>query len=221
MKVLLDVQTELSLPGGGASVETLVRRAHELGLHGIAVADRRTLAAAPALIAAAAQVGLEIRVGLRQAMTDVPGLDPLLFPLAGESWTTLAALAELPALTAADLARADRLAVLAVIADSSDGTRDPASPRPKAFDHLGAALRGLKATLGNRLFLAVPDIAPSGLAPLQVALGRDLDLPCVLAPSVHSVEIEDAPLHRLLVLIRGDHESDGETPRPGRPAALS
>src|SRR6188768_4075596 len=83
MKVLLDVQTELSLPGGGASVETLVRRAHELGLHGIAVADRRTLAAAPALIAAAAQVGLEVGVGVRQAMADVPGLDLLLFPLAG------------------------------------------------------------------------------------------------------------------------------------------
>src|SRR6188474_2585199 len=115
MKVLLDVQTELSLPGGGCSVEALVRRAAELGLHGIAVADRRTLAAASALIAAGRQAGLEVKVGLRQAMADVPGLDLLLFPLAGGSWTALAALAELPALTAADLARAGQLAVLAVI----------------------------------------------------------------------------------------------------------
>jgi hypothetical protein len=222
MKVLLDVQTELSLPGGGCSVETLVRRATELGLHGIAIADRKTLAAAPALVAAGGQAGLEVRVGLRQAMAEVPGLDLLLFPLQGGSWTALAALAELPALTAADLARAGQLAVLAVIDEESASGRplDPSSPRPKAFDHLGAALRSLKAVLGDRLFLAVPDVVTSGPSSLQVALGRDLDLPCVLAPSVHSVEIEDAPLHRLLVLIRGDHESDGETPRPGRPAAL-
>ncbi len=221
MSVLLDVQSELSLPDGGCGIAALVRRAAELGVRGLALADRGTLAAAPAFVRAARDAGLEPRVGVRVALAASPGIDLLIFPRRPAAWALLTGLACRSRLAPADLARVlgggggngpDLVRMLAIVRVPRPTGEAPPSEEARA----SVAVRALRAQLGNSTpALALPD---PRLAAALVELGRDLGLPSVLAPPVHIVETEDALLHRLLVLIRGDHEGGGGAPRPGRPA---
>ncbi len=210
MKVLLDIQTELSLPEGGCGVEPLVRRAAALGFRGLAVADRDTLAAGPSLLRAAAGTGVEVRLGLRRRAEGAPGLDLLIFPRVTSAWPAMARLRDAEEVGPKDLADAggeDALKVLAVF-------RPHLTLVGAQADRALPVLRAMRAVLGRELALAVV----SEQRAMPAGLGRDLDLPLVLAPRVNNVEIEEAMLHRILVLIRGDHEGGGATPRPGRPA---
>src|SRR5688572_29205924 len=218
MKVLLDIQTELSIPEGGCGVETLVRRAVALGVRGLAVADRDTLTAGPSLLAAAAAAGLEVRLGLRRQALGAPGLDLLVFPRTASAWPGLVQLLDRPAIGPEDLADAGGEAVLQVLTVFRPPHWTQAGP---LADRALPVLRRLRAELGRGLALAVENVSENIQGAMPAGLGRDLDLPLVLAPRVHSVEVEEAMLHRILVLIRGDHESGGATPRPGRPARAS
>jgi hypothetical protein len=211
MNVLLDVQSELSLPDGGCGIEALVRRAAELGLTGLALADRGTLAAVPAFVRAARTAGIEPRVGVRITVGGAEDLDLLVFPRRPEALSALGGLAGVESLSASDLERAggaEALIGLAVVSPPSSGNG-------AALERLRAPLRSLRSVLRpGGLALAIPNAHSSML----VELGRELALQNVLTPPVHIVEAEHALLHRLLVLIRGDHESGGDAPRPGRPA---
>jgi len=222
MGLLLDIQSELSLPEGGARIDALIRRAAALGIRGLALADRGTMAAAPAFVRAARAAGIEPRVGVRLGVKGSPGLDLLVFPHCESAWSVPATLARRGEVSPGDLAAAiphpgsgaDLLRVLAVL----DRSRS-ALLAPDQASRLATTLALVRAAVGpGALALAVPD--PRSASWL-VELGRDLDLPCVIAPPVDIVEVEDALLHRLLVMIRGDHESGEGAPRPGRPATAA
>lgn len=223
MDVLLDIQSELSLPEGGCGVDALVRRAAELGVSGLALADRATLAAAPQFIRHARAAGLEPRVGIRIGLRGGGVFDLLLFPRRQQDFISLELFAAgRGEASAADLSRAggaEAFLAIAAVHPHSVGDRD-------ALHAASVALEEVRSVLGRGLWLALPSSGhasqgdPSSFSPL-VELGRDLHLPQVLAPSVCIVEAEDAPLHRLLVSIRGDHETFEEAPRSGRPAAES
>jgi hypothetical protein len=213
MDFLLDVQSELSLPEGGCASDRLVRRAVELGVTGVALADRGSLAAAPGFVRLARSAGLEPRVGTRLFMGRQSAIELLLFPRHPDVLSVLELLvAQGAEVGTSELQAAggeDALLALAVV-----GSR---AHRPEDLKALKDSLSAARSALGSGLALALRDSGSMPSSSLLVELGRDLDLPMVLAPPVHFVEVEDASLHRLLTLIRGDRESGEGTPRPGRP----
>ncbi len=186
---VLDLQSAWSAPAGGCPPEAIVQAARARGLSGFGLADVGD-AAWPQLQARAGAAGLEVIRGSRLQDGDY---EWVVYPL------TRSGLQALPNLRAADLpARRNDYCVLLQVHGAVP------SREQLAFwtQQMGAAFH-----------LAIP-----GPWSLELArLGRALGVPIVLAPPVYFVRAEDALVHRLLVLIRGDHEREMQAPRPGQP----
>ena len=216
MDLLLDIQSELSLPEGGCATDRLVRRAVELGVSGLALADRGNLAAASGFVRLARSAGIEPRVGVRLALGRGGTIELLLFPRNPEVLSVL----ELLVAAGTEVGTSELLAAGGEEALLALAVVNPRAHRLDSLKALRDPLLAARSVLGRGLALAIPDSGSTPSSSLLVELGRDLDLPLVLAPPIHFVEVEDASLHRLLTLIRGDRESGEGTPRPGRPTPL-
>ena len=146
--VELQVTTNFSFLRGASHPEELVTRAAALGLRGLAVADRNTLAGVVRAHAAAREHGIDLLVGARLVLDD--GLEMLCFPMHRPAYGRLSALLSKGKLAAP---KGDCHLTLGDVLEAADGqilvVLAPERPDP-AFE---ATLAHLAGRLGDRVYL--------------------------------------------------------------------
>ncbi len=146
--VELQVTTNFSFLRGASHPEELVARAAALGLRGLAVADRNTLAGVVRAHAAAREHGIDLVIGARLVLAD--GLEMLCFPMHRPAYGRLSALLSKGKLAAP---KGDCHLTLGDVLEAADGqilvVLAPERP-DAAFE---ATLAHLAQRLGDRVYL--------------------------------------------------------------------
>jgi len=196
----LQVTSHFSFLRGASSPKDLVERAAELGLSGIAIADRNTLAGVVRAHQAAKEVGLRLVIGARLDFTDAPSL--LCFP------ENRAAYGRLSQMLTDGKMRSEKGSCSLTLDDLfayGDGQRLVALPVEQPDAPFAEHLKMLKRRFGTSLHLAAHHLYRGDDAKRLALLGglaEAAGVPLVATNDVHAHVAARRPLQDVLTCIR-------------------